>query len=181
MKISNLIVRFSIGTAFRVVPVFLFFVLAIFIGLDIYLTWIGTPDLKYETNILINTFNLGWFEIVLFSIIYVFILIVFGSKANNYFIQNKKHTKGLQFGLNSLLVIIFYSQFFSSLFAIFNNYFSYIYLFNSNCDALNEFANIFVGFYQKIIYWYLTVAFSCCIFLGILVSVMRIRKSSQLQ
>ncbi len=170
----------SIGTIYMVVPIPLLFISPTLIAIDFYLTWLASPDLKYEANILINIFNLDWVEIIVISATYALVLIALASKANNFFSQRSKHTKGFQFKTNSFFVMVFYSQIFASIFAIINNWLGYVYLFNTCYDVINQLAISYVSFYQKIISWYLVAANTCFILIGIIVSIIRIRKTNQL-
>lgn len=179
MKKANTIYFDNIFT-YRVVPIPLLFISPTLIAIDIYLTWLASPDLKYEANILINILNLGWLEIIVLSATYALVIIVLALKANNYFYQRSKHSKGFQFYANLFYVMVFYSQVFSSVFCILNNLLGYVYLFNTSYDVLNQLAISYVSFYQKIISWYLIAAYTCLIVIGIIVSIIRIRKTNHI-
>lgn len=77
------------GMTFWVVPLPLICLYPLFVFFDIYLTYLSTPDLKYESNIIINTLNWGWLEIIISAGTVVFFTILLVFKAIREFDKKK--------------------------------------------------------------------------------------------
>jgi hypothetical protein len=171
---------FSSGKTFLVVPLLLIILYPFFVFFDICLTHIASPDLKYESNILINTLSLVWLEIITFSILIVIFIIVLTIKANKYFNNELVITEkvtSLRNLLNFLVICVFFSHFISSIFVIINNFLAVVYL---NCDQnywLKDISIQYVFFYNKNIAGFNFLIYSIIIIVSFKVSLIRIKKA----
>ena len=119
--------------------------------LDGYTTYLSSPDLKLERNIIIKNLNLGWTPVIILGfllIIFIIILISYTYKNQNYFtIETKSFKKYINvffyrqnltfketfYKLPALKPIIIFlgilfpiSLIYYSIFLIINNYFMYL-------------------------------------------------------
>jgi hypothetical protein len=171
---------FGSGKSFVVVPLLLIFLYPILVFFDIYLTYIGTPDLKLESNFVINVFSLGWFEIITFSIISVIIIILLTIKANKVFkhlLDLNEKVISLHYLLNFVIICIFFSHFNYSIFVIINNFLTVIYLKYDNSYWLKDISNQYVLCYNKDIAGFYFTAYLISIFVSIIVTFYRIKKA----
>jgi hypothetical protein len=137
---KTLIRYFKAGA--KLVPFYLVVVYLMFIGADIYTTYITSPDLKFETNWIIRYFNLNYSHMIALSGTYACVAIssLYISRGyfNHYFkdYQHHKsnvfhyifHNKYLFFSYS--LLGFFYLHFFISIYCTINNYLGYIYIFD---------------------------------------------------
>jgi hypothetical protein len=122
-------------------PCLLIFIYFILVGLDLLLTYLGTPDLKYEGNWIIRHFHLSWTQIIIMMSVNAIILaawLLIGQKmARKYFVSNPVNTKKhfvLEVIRSWKLIISlyfmgsFYAHLFTTIYICGNNYLSYVYL-----------------------------------------------------
>jgi hypothetical protein len=146
---------------------------------DLLLTYIGTPDLKYESNWIIKTLNMSWPEIVCGASLIVLVTIILIFKAENVFVESdcqKQILSNLREFLLCVVVIFFYSHFIYSIYVVINNCLSAIYLHGKNDFVLKEFALKYVHFYQKNASWYNIFTHFISFLLGLIVTVLRLYK-----
>lgn len=107
------------GSAPKALPL-IYILYPIFVLGDLLTTYIGTPDLKYEGNVIINWLRLGWFEIIVLTLISVTLVIWLSLIA-------KRKPKTIFF---YAIHLIFYAHYYITIFSVINNAFSGIYLHN---------------------------------------------------
>jgi hypothetical protein len=122
-------------------PALLILLYLIFVALDLFTTYLASPDLEFEGNIFINYFKLNWNQIIFlaaFLTIFLACLFIYASKYVHSFFRinsiNKKFSdaaiiRNKKIILSYFAFSCFYSHFFCSIFLSINNYLSYIYLF----------------------------------------------------
>lgn len=181
---NKLRVRVKAGAYYAPALLILFYFLLV--SLDLYTTFLASPDLKYEGNIIIKLLNLRWSKIIFFTFI-IILLISVGYLYSVYFlkINFKKHQKNIKklsfffknkkIVLSVIMMSIFYSHFTYTIFLIINNYLSYIYLYSIE-NAFSEIAkkyinNIILG---RIYFYYYALLFF--IMIGCLISITSVHK-----
>lgn len=126
--------------------------------LDILTTFLATPDLKYEGNILIRYFQLNWTQILFGYTIHAIIVIILFSFSLNYIhsyyrINDQKDQKTFFYEifhrwkllLSFIMFVYFFTQLFYTFYIVINNYLSYIFIFkieNSFTGISNWYLNI---------------------------------------
>lgn len=159
----------------KVVPIWLVIVYPILVALDIFTTYLGTPDLQYEYNWLITTFDLKWQQIIFLSTLLVLAVIFFVLQANRFFQQlSYKKTISTKYVLYISILCFFFTHFFYTFYVIINNYLAYVYLFPKGNDFLNKTAIRYVNFYQSTPVYHKITPFIAFI-VGVSVSAIRIR------
>lgn len=147
------IIRLKAGVNFTPALIILFYY--ILVGLDIYTTYLATPNLNYEVNFVIRFFDLNWNQIIILAFIgttllsYFFVvssnfLTSYYQKSrifNNSFFPEAFQEKRILLGI--LLIGFFYSHFFTSIFVIINNYLNYLYLYKID-NYLKDIATSYV-------------------------------------
>lgn len=132
-------------------PYLLVIVYPLLVALDIFTTYIGTPDLVFEDNWLIRVFDLGWISIIvgagLFVITIIGLLIWFNSRLNITFEQPLSSAS--RWGL-ALLMGVFFGHLIISLFVVINNFLAYFFLFGGEDCFLHPIAKMYVLYYQDI-------------------------------
>ncbi|MFA6946375.1 MAG: hypothetical protein WC220_10795 [Pedobacter sp.] len=141
-------------------PALLIFSYLLFVGLDLYTTYLASPDLGYEDNWIIRYFQFSFIETIILAIIFALLLSLGFVIAMNYIkkipgIINIKvrypviytifQSKWLF--LSFFVVVSFYSHFFYSAFVSCNNYLHYIYIFKIE----NVFEGISSWYINKVI------------------------------
>jgi hypothetical protein len=136
-------------------PALLIFIYFLFVGLDLYTTYLASPDLKYEGNWLVRNLYLNWNQIIMVGILHAILTCVLFFLAVNY--SHKKISESIntpRIGLLNMLskdkkllvslfmVGYFYNHFLYSFFITINNYLSHLYI----NKIENVFSNI-SGFY----------------------------------
>lgn len=165
--------------AYKVVPTNLIIIYPLFVAMDIYLTYLGTPDLKYESNLIIKAFNLDWFEIILLSFLFVTILILLIFRANKYYERSTEFGHDISRKaniVNFLVVSIFYIHFFASFFILSNNYLGIVFLYYDQNHWLKDLSIKYVGFYNLGINTFLFVVYSILTAIGSGFAFVRIKK-----
>jgi hypothetical protein len=153
----------------KIAPALIIILYYLFVTLDIYTTFLVTPDLKYEVNWFIRIFNLNWSKIIicativtiLLSLLFLITLSIthkyfnFNINKNDHFLLKEIiHKKELS--LSFLLFGCFYSHLFGSGFVTINNILNFIYLHRS-ASPLNSIATGYVKietFFQSYYYIY---------------------------
>jgi hypothetical protein len=126
----------------RVAPALLIIIYYLFVALDMYTTYLASPDLKYEGNWIVRHFDLNWGQIIFFAISGALLLSSIFLIALNYIhIYFEEHNLNsghsilyeifnkIKLILSFLLIGYFYKHLFYSIFVTINNYLSYIYLY----------------------------------------------------
>lgn len=134
-----------------VAPALLILVYFIFVGLDIFTTYLGSPDLKFEGNWVVKNFGLNWIQIIIFGTSHALLAAILFLLSINYthiffrksidpnrrrFVSLLIHNRLLFLSL--FAVGYFYNNLFYSVFITFNNYLSHLYINNIE----NMFSNI---------------------------------------
>ena len=173
----------SNGTSFRVVPISLLYFYPLLVTADLVLTYLSTPDLHYESNVIIKYFDLSWLQIVVGVITLVISIILLTIKADivlsKTYDQNKNRTN-IHKLIFLIIIVFFYAHLFSSMFVVVNNYLSYIYLHGRSDFALKEMSVNYVHFYQQNNSWYHVCVYAILSLVGFLVSIFRVRKKKML-
>lgn len=143
----------------KIAPAFIIIVYYIFVSLDLYTTFIASPDLRYEGNWFIRYFNLNWSQIIIKDSLIV-ILITLGLliamnyiniyyqkklKYDHFFIVEVLYKRKLL--ISFIILCCFYAHLFYSVFVTFSNYLSYIYLHKTN----NLLSNISTYYIDRVI------------------------------
>jgi hypothetical protein len=164
----------------RVAPALIIALYILFVVLDLYTTYMASPDLKKEGNIIIQYFKLNWNQIFIsvavITIILISSFIIATNFINNYFRVNiiKVNTLLTEIiFLNKKMLIsffilgIFYSHLFCSIFLTINNYLSYIYLFDVK-SSLREISILYLTIETKYNPYFFYYAYSFFILLAFL-------------
>jgi len=165
----------------KIIPVYILVLYPLLIGLDIFATYLATPDLKLEANPIIRYFGWGWIDLISYSFIIVVIIIISTILANKYIVKylySKKlliASNKLVFLLSCAFIIFFYSHFIGSCLASISNYFAYLYLFSKSDNLFYSIAVCFVDFYKKYsVAAFLTAHYSISTLTAILITIYRI-------
>lgn len=125
-------------------PALIIFIYFLFVLLDLFTTYLATPDLKYEGNPIVRYFHLNWIQFISY---YLFIAIITSigfligiSWINKFYsgsitcgrslLYDIMHNKKILFSF--ILFGTFYSHFINIAHIIVNNYLSIIYLHKPN-------------------------------------------------
>lgn len=165
----------------RIASVRLLIIYPILIALDILTTYLATPDLLYENNLIITTLNLKWGHIIFLSLLLATAIIYLVSKANSFF-QNcpKNCARSAKFILYFIVLSFFFGHFCYTFYVIINNYLSYIYLTPERNSCFSEIATSYVVYYQSTPVYHHITLFSACL-VGIAVSAVRIKLAFSLK
>jgi len=166
-------------------PAFLIVIYFLVITLDLYTTYLASPDLKIEDNFIIKKLNLNWPEIIfmagLFAIILSICLLLAFYYLNRYY-SNHNYKKNKQIELKIVLCIIilttFYSHLSYSFFIVVNNYFTYIYLYKIE-NVFRKIADLYINniiLGRIYIYKWLLVFFVLIGFMITLIKIYKIKK-----
>jgi len=132
-------IRRAIKVGASYAPTLIIILYFLFIGLDIFSTFLVTPDLTFEANWFIKVLNLRWWQIILLATIIAIsfcslflystgrILINMDEKQNS-----SKPPTFISKILYYFLIILFISHFFGSIIVTINNFLNYIYLNHPN-------------------------------------------------
>jgi hypothetical protein len=169
---KNLIKHFKSGS--KLVPWYMVVLYLIFIGSDIYTTYITTPDLKYETNLIIRYFHLNYTHMIILSYTYacfgIASLFISRGYLDHFFGDNQPqytsvinlifHSKELFFSY--IFMGFFYYHFFCSVYCTVNNYMGHVYLFKPDSPlfamAKTYIEHMHIGVPYYYIYSQVTVA-----------------------
>lgn len=153
----------------NIFPALIYFLIIASVTTDLLTTYLSTPDLKYESNVIVKVFHFGWRELLLFNlyIVILFLLLFYYAnrliKKRNTYVPNTKmkitmlaiaaFRAFLDLGWeNNLALNVYYSNFFYLLLLlvfIFHNTW-----FNKNSHARNfifyviPMIGIFIAFYK---------------------------------
>lgn len=140
------------------VPVYYLGIYLVFVGLDIYTTYIGTPDLKYEKNWIIRLFNLRFREIIPLAFLFTLTVSYLSLISAAYLTREIREKSGIQnrttfnflksdrkVVLSTIILMVFYSHLIISVFVTFNNYLNYVYLYNKE-NIFSQVAYSYVKF-----------------------------------
>lgn len=141
-------------------PALLIFFYIVFVGLDLYTTYLASPDLGFEDNWIIRFFQLSFLQTIILAMIFALLLILFFIISMNYlketmgFINwNLRDSvvlsiiKNKWLSLSFFVIVCFYSHMFYSAFVSCNNYLHYIYIFKID----NVFKGISSWYINKVI------------------------------
>ena len=174
-----------------VTPAFSIMLYFIFVTLDIYTTFLVTPDLKFESNLIIQFFSLSWSQIIILALIMVILISTFFFFSMNFIhsyyvtksdeLQSSFHKDVLPkkiFLVSFIIMVIFYAHFISSIFVSINNYLNFIYLYRKE-SSLFQIATSLVKMETILhehyfLYTQLTAAFAGFVFT--LYQVFRVKK-----
>jgi hypothetical protein len=132
----------------RLVPISHILVYLFLVSMDLYTTYLASPDLKYEWNWIVRYFHLGWIQILILvpinSLMEIVLLYLGLSYTHSYYQKNRTVSdsrlllrifKNRKLVISLFLVGYFYNHLFYSIFLIINNYLSHLYI--------NKIENIF--------------------------------------
>lgn len=144
-------------SSIRFVPLFFVFTYPILVALDVYTTYLASPDLKYEQNPIVNFLSLGWTGIILLSFGLVMSIIFFVILANKFLISSiilRKKTN-LNFRLCAIIAvyIIFFGHYIGSIYAFFNNTMAHIYLNGNDGVLLYSLSHRHIEFTKLLVPW----------------------------
>lgn len=151
MKISS-----QIKAGAKLAPAFFIMLYYLFILLDIYTTYLATPDLRYEGNWMVRSFNMGWSQILIKDFLIVTFMTITLLLALNYthgfFQSNIRSNTGvliIVFKNKKLLISLiilgtFYSHFIYTVFVTVNNYLAYVYLYQTD-TIINSISTFYVN------------------------------------
>ncbi len=125
----------------------LFVLYFLLVTLDLYTTYITSPDLNYEWNPIIRYFNLNWTTII--TLTYLLISIVFYLYILSFKNQLFKKTNKLTYIVDFLIIIAFTFHFTYSIFVVINNFLSFYYL-NGKNQNLFLLSKKYVIFYNSL-------------------------------
>ena len=144
MKKYNSFSQFKAGA--KKAPPFLIILYIIFVGLDIYTTYLASPhfkgpDLKHEGNIVTQYFQMTWNQVITVSAFGVLLMTIFLSLGLEHIDTHYREIKRkciqivnfklyyLKLLISVTILILFYSHFIYSIFVTINNYLGYIHVF----------------------------------------------------
>jgi hypothetical protein len=155
----NVLRQIREGASF--VPAYIIVSYFLFVSCDLGTTFLASPDLKYEGNIFVRFFNMGWKEILIFFPLHAFIicnLFLIGLRYINRYYQEHNQVFDHSFlyevfhnrklFLSFFFYGYFYKHLFFSLYITANNYLSYLYI--------HKIENSFTSLSQ----WYINVELS---------------------
>jgi hypothetical protein len=142
----------------KVAPAFSIILYYLFFALDLFTTYLVTPDLKFEVNWVVRYLNLNWTQIIILVLVNAIFISSFFLIALNYihsyYRENDikhNHPIGVKVFYNSKMIVsiillcLFYSHLCSLVFVTINNYLNYIFLYKIE------------NFLTKISAWYLNI------------------------
>ncbi len=133
----------------QIILVIIYFFL---ITLDLFTTWLASPDLKYESNLIVKEFKLKWPHIIILASVFAvglsLLFIVFSrklaKKMNNFVYPfDFRHDTFLRFIISKeilptfIVTSAFYSHIFISSCTVVNNYLNHIYLNKQGSPLIN--------------------------------------------
>ena len=167
------------------IPLWYLLFFPIVMGLDLYTTYLGSPDLRHEANPIVRTFHLNWGKIIIYDVILILVILFSILLSANYIIRHQKaksHHKSvgkILFYISCCIIVFFYSVFWGSCFASINNYFSYLYLYTKTNNLFYSIAMNYVDFYKKFsVTANLIAYYLICTFIGISITTCRINQFS---
>lgn len=167
----------------KVAPAFLIVLYYLLFLLDLFTSYLATPDMRYEGNLIVRFFHFNWSQFFLFYLLVVLIvtvaLLVALSHIHLNFQKSPNFRKKLIFELfhNKKLFIclivlgIFYSHIINLGHIIINNYLCYIYLF-SKVNIFSRTSSYYIT-NQSLFLLYINII---PIILGYLIAIYKIKK-----
>ena len=128
--------RIKVGA--KIAPTFSILLYFIFVGIDVGTSYLASPDLKFEANFIISYFKLSWFQIIIVSFLFVFLISSGVIFSFNYLYKSSYAIKKNKLIISIIVICIFYFHLYYSVFVSINNYFQYIWIFKIE----NSFSNI---------------------------------------
>jgi len=132
-------------------PAFLIAIYFLLIILDLYTTYLASPDLKLEDNFIIKELNLNWPEIIFLAGLFTIILVICFLWAlyylNKFYIDyNYKKNKHIEWKIVLCIIILttFYSHLLYSFFIVVNNYLSYVFLYKIE-NIFSKIADLYIN------------------------------------
>lgn len=139
MKIQP--VRTAGVRSFPLIPMFLLYVLYLFlVSLDILSTYVATPDLNFEANPVILSFQMNWLSIVIASLLgSTFLFLIFWLSISSIYQGQRERFFSL------LGITVFICHFSYSCFTIVNNILSGIFLGELDLSFLSSIAEWYIN------------------------------------
>ncbi|MCX6326301.1 MAG: hypothetical protein NT144_06570 [Bacteroidia bacterium] len=140
----------------RVAPAFLIVLYYLFVALDLFTTYLATPDLRYEGNWIVRFFSLNWSQfIVFYSLIALFVslsLFIALNYLHKYYQENIKFNNALivesfhnkKIFISFIIMGCFYSHLINLAHITINNCICYIYLHQIE-NALSKTSTFYVS------------------------------------
>lgn len=156
---------------------------------DLFTTWLASPDLKYEGNIIIKNLRLKWPQIIIItsiaSLLISWAYLMSVGKIIKYFQETKQISviklKNIfnekQLLLSFLGIWIFISHLLCSFFLPINNYLAYLYL-SKNKNLLSEFTISYLEFKENFDPHFFKFAYFLLILLSFLLTWIKIKRYS---
>jgi hypothetical protein len=111
------------------IPVFLIGLYVLLVGLDLYTTYLATPNLQLEANYIIKLLNLNWPSIIIGAICFVAALsIAFVISTEKIRLLEKGNFESFQNKIAWIIIGVFFSHLLYSGIVSVNNFLSYFYL-----------------------------------------------------
>jgi len=172
----------------RSTPALIIIVYFLFVGLDIYTTFLASPDLKFEGNWIISYYKLSINQIIIYAALFTFLLSsLFYISLNNihdFIKENVKKVTSLsrlivyqnkKMFLSFFVLGCFYSHLFCSIFLTVNNYLSYIYLFGIE-NGLSRIALLYLTFETKCKPFFFIFAYSLFVVVAFSFTAFKVKK-----
>lgn len=155
------------NTSWKLIIIYL-----ILVGLDLLTTYIGTPDFKYEGNLIIRYLDLSWTLLITAAFGGSIILLFLFLTTLGYLTVKKRSCKKTSF--NTIPIIAFYYHLFYSAFAVPNNILSSIYIHRStHFEWLSTYYIQIVYLLHPIFYPLIMLIFFC---VSLAYSIVKIKK-----
>jgi hypothetical protein len=173
----------KLRTGAKAAPVLIVFLYNLFFILDLFTTYLASPDMRYEGNWIVRHFNLNWSQFIFFYSFTVLIItsgIFFAFYFLHKYYQENIRCRGSLFSemvhnkklLLSLIILgCFYSHVINLALIIINNIMCYIYLFQAE-TILSRFAISYVSSQKLYLLYIQTVP----ILLGYCIAINKVRK-----
>jgi hypothetical protein len=181
MAIMKSIKDFYFKKKQQIVPWYCLVLYPILVGLDLFTTYLVTPDLSHEGNPIFRYFHWGWRGLLTWNFLIVVItlfLVVLSGKITIKYINTQKRIKStdkILLYISYLLFFCFYTHFVGEIYAVSSNYLFYFGL-QSKLD--NVLYNIAVDYghfvFQKGATIYLATLYLITSLLGILITAYRV-------
>jgi hypothetical protein len=167
-------------------PAFILILYILFVSLDIYTTYLASPDLTKERNLIIRYFKLNWSQIIfsvsIISLVLTSLYIIATDYLHNFFRNNNSkdfhititlfHNKKMI--LSFIIFNCFYAHLSCSIFLTINNYLSYIYLIEVK-NIFSDIAIAYLTFGAKLRPFYFPIAYSIFVFISFIFTIHEIK------
>jgi hypothetical protein len=160
----------------NVVPSWLYCVYISFGILDLYTTFLASPDLSYEANPVVRYFKWSWQELTIWYVSNVVIMIVITKLSDSYIVAylKKQKSKRILLYISVFIIVCFFGNIIQLIYAPINNYLGYLYLQSKEDNIFFSLASLYVTFQCKfhyLIYYYLVN--SIWFLIGVIIAVFR--------